>query len=165
MNKLLLAMTFFCATCKAVDLDLATKYTQDTFKRYESAVQECLENRPSTFTLTDEEKSALKSIQYSPAIIPYLEERAFSLCASDAKMRYIEALILLEKLNETHANTKVSEFITQHKSDHFHIVELEIQLNYNELPLNVRVKLESLESLRKPFNGLFLQQQIWPETK
>lgn len=165
MNKLLFAMVVFSATCKAVDINVAAEYTKDALKRYESAVQKCIESRTSIVSLTDADKATLKSIQYSPAIIPYLEERAFSLCTMEEKMRYTEALILLEKANTSDANVEISKWIAQQKQDNFHVVELKIHLAYRALPTDIKTKLESLEGLHKPFNGLYLQQLIWPETK
>lgn len=165
MNKALIVLFFYSVACHATDLDSAVKLTYDASTRYETAVKMCMENRTSIVSLTIEEHNILANIPYSPSIIPFLEERAFSLCAMEEKMMYMEALILLEKLNNIQRQAKVTEFIRQQKEDSFHLVELEIKLNFRELSPITREKLKSIESLQKPFNGLHLKELVWPDAK
>ncbi|PKM18888.1 MAG: hypothetical protein CVV11_10735 [Gammaproteobacteria bacterium HGW-Gammaproteobacteria-15] len=165
MNKLLLITLFFSAGIQATSVEKALQYTTSAYEHYEATLQQCMDGRSPNILLTQDEIKTLSGIPYSEEIIPYLEERAFALCTLEEKMLYTEALILLEKLHEKQPDARVAAFIHQHKQDNFHLIELEIKINYMKLSPQIREKLGSVATLHKPFNGVALQQIAWPDAK
>ncbi|GAB57728.1 hypothetical protein [Rheinheimera nanhaiensis] len=162
MNKLLIAITLLPYGLNASDITEAFSYAQTTQAAYETATEYCLQQRKTEISLTSTELNLLTKIPYSEAIVPYLEQRAFLKCVSETKLNYIETLVLLERLNASVKSEEVSRFIRQQKEDNFHLIELEIKLDYMKLPLDVRERLESISSLHAPFDGVKLQELIWP---
>lgn len=162
MNKLLLALACLSWSVNAVDAAYAVAYTRTTQAEYSAAVERCMNAKRTNISLTANELSLLMSIPYSEAIIPYLEQKAFLKCVSKQKLNYTEALILLEKLNESVKSDEVSRFIKLQKADNFHLIELEIKLDYMKLPIDTRERLESVKTLHTPFDGVKLQETIWP---
>lgn len=162
MNKVLLACACLSWSVNALDASDAIAYTRTAQTEYEAAAERCLNARKTNIAITPDELNLLTQIPYSEAIIPYLEQRSYEKCVSKQKLNYIEALILLEKLNEAVKSEEVSRFIKQQKTDNFHLIELAIKLDYMKLPLETRERLESVKALSTPFDGVKLQEMIWP---
>lgn len=162
MNKLLFAFACLSWSVNAVDADDAVAYTRTALAEYEAAAERCMKAKKNNISITSNELGLLTPIRYSEAIIPYLEQQAFLKCVSKQKLNYTETLILLEKLNESVKNEEISHFVKQQKADNFHLIELEIKLDYMKLPLDTRERLESVKALHTPFDGVKLQEMIWP---
>ncbi|WNO60334.1 hypothetical protein [Rheinheimera sp. MMS21-TC3] len=162
LSKLLLVLILISGTAKSITLESAMQYSQSKFNQYEETLQKCMESRNSEITLTVDERKLLSNISYTPFIILYLEDRAFQLCALEEKSVYIESLILLENLNKDKFNKEVVKYLQNHKLNNFNATDLEIKINYSQLPSETRQKLEKIQTLQIPFNGLALKELVWP---
>jgi hypothetical protein len=114
-------------------------------------------------TLTKDELKRLQSLSYSPHILPYLEERAFNQCVIAEKAQFMETLLVLEQFNKNIKNRQLTEYINKQKVDNFHADSLKTLADYMLLPDTTRQTLESIDSLKTPFNGILILEAIWPQ--
>ncbi|MGP9800001.1 hypothetical protein [Rheinheimera sp. NSM] len=153
----------FCFSAPADELKFAIDYSEKTFQAYDERVGACRLIQRQHTAPTEAELKRLQSMQYSPYILPYLEERAFNQCVMAEKAQFMEALLMLEQFSKSAKNQKLTDYVNKQKSENFHASSLKVLADYMMLPETTRQTFESVESLQKPFNGILMLETIWPQ--
>ena len=153
----------FCLLANADELKFAIDYSKKSFQAYEKRVGACRVIQRQHTTPTKAELKRLQSVQYSPYILPYLEERAFNQCVMAEKAQFMEALLTLEQFSKSARNQELADYINKQKSENFSTSSLKVLADYMVLPETTRQTFESAESLQKPFNGILMLETIWPQ--
>ncbi|KKO45058.1 hypothetical protein WG68_13060 [Arsukibacterium ikkense] len=153
---------FICSPVMAAEIDYAFDYSKSVLKIYEQKIINCRAKQKQNTSLTEEEKLRLKDIAYNPDVLPYLAERAFNGCVLPEKADYMESLLILGQLNQSANNIKVTNYLKQQQAVSFTYDNLAIIRSYQALPAELRQTFESIESLKRPFNGIMILETIWP---
>lgn len=153
----------FCFSAPADELKFAIDYSEKSFQAYEKRVGACRVIQRQHAAPTQTELKSLQSVQYSPYILPYLEERAFNQCVIAEKAQFMEALLMLEQFSKSAKNQKLTDYVNRQKAENFHASSFKIFADYMTLPETTRQTFESVESLQKPFNGILMLETIWPQ--